>query len=337
MPQKATATAIETQSIGDLNRYLNSDKVKGHFRSMIPKTFSKYLTPERITKIVINAASRTPQLLVPEARTTLIRSIADLVAHGLEPGGPLGQAYLVPRKNKGSWEVIPVIGYRGYLALLRRSGMYRSVAANIVYANDEFSINLADEECPSHVPYLHGDRGANVGAYCVAQFKDGGIHKDFMNLGQLEKVRDVSPAARNGPWVSHFDEMCRKTVIRRASKYWPLSVDEADAISIDGDSRIIDQVFDDVPPQAQSKTDSVLAEIVTNQKISEGDRQEALQPKSNGAPKVHEIVGALNSAATIEQLARVDAMADQLPEGPSRDGILTRLDEKRMQLSESAK
>lgn len=56
-----------------------------------------------------------------------------------------------------------------------------------------------------------------------------------MSLGEIEKVRKVSRAATNGPWVEWWEEMARKTVLRRLSKRLPMSTDVDDLIRRDDD------------------------------------------------------------------------------------------------------
>ena len=47
-----------------------------------------------------------------------------------------------------------------------------------------------------------------------------------MSLDDIVKIQNSSKA-KNGPWRTHWNEMARKTVVKRASKYWP-TVDRLD-------------------------------------------------------------------------------------------------------------
>jgi recombination protein RecT len=211
-----------------------------HFEQALPQTVRKYLTPERMTKITLSALSRNPTLLTCSPESVL-RSVMDAASLGLEPAGPLGHAYLVPFKNKktGRMEAQLIVGYRGYIALARRSGEIESVSANVVYARDEFEINIA-EAVVEHKPYMpevdsdeDGDRGVPRGVYCLAKFVGGGRHVEFMTMADVDKIRRRSRASDSGPWVTDYEEMARKTVVRRASKYWPLSTEFAQAMEIE--------------------------------------------------------------------------------------------------------
>jgi recombination protein RecT len=234
------------------------------FRRALPSTVAKFLTPERITKMTLAAISRSPQLLLC-TRESILRSVMDAVSLGLEPAGPLGHAYLVPfnknvKDERGNWQKIKeaqlIIGYRGFIALARRSGEIQSVNANVIYSRDRYRVNLA-ESTVEHEPYMPEmptaeeaeakeidavdlmHRGAPVAVYSVAQFVGGGRHVDFMTIGDVERIRSRSKSGDDGPWQTDYDEMARKTVIRRAAKYWPLSTELASALEIDSQDDVV--------------------------------------------------------------------------------------------------
>jgi recombination protein RecT len=225
------------------------------FKSALPSTVAKYLTPERITKVTLSALSRSPVLLQCTPQS-ILRSVMDAVSLGLEPAGPLGHAYLVPFKNNktGTWEAQLIIGYRGFIALARRSGEIQSVTANVIYSRDRYRVNLAegriehepyipvmpdpdDEDAPDPMDLMY--RGTPIAVYSVAHFVGGGQHTDFMTVGDVERIRTRSRAGDSGPWKTDWEEMARKTVVRRAAKYWPLSTEMAQAFEVDDADDIV--------------------------------------------------------------------------------------------------
>lgn len=210
-------------------------KAQAHFKLALPSTVARYLTPERMTKITLAALSRTPLLLqcTPES---VLRSVMDAAALGLEPsGGVLGHAYLVPYRNNktGRYEAQLIVGYRGLIDLARRSGQIASVEAHVVYEADEFEIEFGRDPRLMHKPSFAPERGGIIAAYVVAQLKDGAKHCEFMTIAEIEEVRSRSRARDNGPWRTDYAEMCRKTVVRRAAKYWPLSAELSSALDIE--------------------------------------------------------------------------------------------------------
>ena len=75
--------------------------------------------------------------------------------------------------------------------LARRSGHIQSIYAHAVHENDEFEYELGLHPKLEHKP-SHGDRGAFIGAYAVAHFKDGGYQMEFMPKSEIEKRRKRS-------------------------------------------------------------------------------------------------------------------------------------------------
>jgi recombination protein RecT len=168
----------------------------------------------------------------PQSLLACVMTCAQL---GLEPDQFLGQAYLVPFKdNKSGTTICTLIpGYRGYIALARRSGEMQTVSAQVVYERDEFNLAYGINDTLEHRPNLSGDRGKPIGAYCVFKYKDGGYSFDFLPVTDIDKVRSRSRASNDGPWVTDWDEMAKKTVIKRHSKLAPLSVEFQRAVALE--------------------------------------------------------------------------------------------------------
>jgi len=253
----------------------------------LPETIKKYLTPERVVKVALLAIRKSP-LLAQCSKESILQCVMDSASLGLDVGGMLGHAYMVPFKNnkKGIYESQLVIGYKGFINLARRSGEVLSVKSEVVYDKDEFDVDLASGDLPKHKPFLRGDRGKPYLVYCVARFWDGGNHTEVMTLADCDKIRQRSRAKDTGPWANKEDylEMCKKTVTRRAAKYWPLATDTANDISqaVEVDQRaevspdaedVISAAYSvvseaEAPP---SRTDEVLAQITQQDNPQTGE------------------------------------------------------------------
>lgn len=231
-------------------------------KKQIEAALPKHLTSDRMLRIVMTEIRKNPDLKNCTS-ASLIGSVIQCSQLGLEPGSSLGHAFLVSYKNnkKNITECQFIIGYRGMIDLARRSGEVVSIAARSVYGNDKFEYCYGIDEKCIHLPSM-GDRGEFIGAYVVVKFKDGGHQFDFMSKAEIEKIRDKTPGYKywlssgkkgNIPiWESHFEEMSKKTVIRRLFKYLPISIELQRAINLDEDaergaqdnSHIIDGEFE---------------------------------------------------------------------------------------------
>jgi len=210
----------------------------------IKSVIANGITPEKMARVVVNELSGNKKLrdIASKNQTSLIRSVIQSSQLGLEIGGHLGHSYLVPYGD----EVTLIVGYRGLLALARRSGQISSICAEVVYEKDEFDLSLGLNPSVCHKPFLKGDRGQKILAYMVAKFKDGGSHFEWMTIDEVYKIRDNSKAYSyakskgifDTPWISNEDEMIRKTVLRRGWKYLPMSIEMQNAFTIDTASEI---------------------------------------------------------------------------------------------------
>ena len=219
----------------------------------------KHVSPERMLRLALTAVRSVPQLM--ECTTeSLMGAVMQCAQLGLEPNTPLGHAYMIPFRNRKAnrTDVQVIVGYKGLIDLARRSGQIISLAAHAVYERDEFDFAYGLDERLHHVP-ARGDRGEIVAFYAVAKLRDGGHQFEVMWREDVDRIRDSSQGAwtyRNGqrvpkessPWWTHYEEMGRKTVIRRLAKYLPLSIEMATAVAMDemvdaGRDQHLDQVL----------------------------------------------------------------------------------------------
>ena len=201
-------------------------------RAAIAQAMPRHMNAERLMRVAQTAVTTTPALLecyIP----TLLGGIIQCSQMGLEPNTVLGHAYLVPFFNskKGRKDVQVIIGYKGLIDLARRSGQIISIAAHAVRENDDFEYEYGLNEKLRHVP-AEGERGDIQYFYAVAHMKDGGHAFEVLTRAQVESIRDGGN--KNPVWREYFEEMGRKTAIRRLAKYLPLSVEFATSVAQDG-------------------------------------------------------------------------------------------------------
>ncbi|AUR85293.1 RecT family protein [Vibrio phage 1.071.A._10N.286.46.A12] len=148
-------------------------------------------------------------------------AIINVAAIGITLNPASKLAYLVPRDGG----VCLDISYMGLLHIAQQAGSILWGQCKLVHANDTYESNGLDK-APTHKYQAFGERGAIVGGYCTVKTPDGDYLTEEMNLADIKKVAATSKA-KKGPWQTFWEEMARKTIVKRASKYWP-KVDRLD-------------------------------------------------------------------------------------------------------------
>ena len=151
---------------------------------------------------------------------------------GLEPNTPLGQAYILPYQNKGVLEAQFQLGYKGLIDLAYRSGEVEVVQAHIVFENDEFTCEYGLEPKLTHIP-ASTNRGIPVKVYAMFKTKSGGYGFEVMSMDDVRehaKKYSKSFGSNYSPWSTNFEEMAKKTVLKKCLKYAPLKSDFVKAV-----------------------------------------------------------------------------------------------------------
>jgi recombination protein RecT len=145
-----------------------------------------------------------------------------------------GRSYLIPYKR----EATLIIDYRQKVDIARRSGLVRAVYADVVCEFDEFDLHIdstAEVVHFSHRPALLRrksgrlqpvERGSVVMAYGVAAYTDGDMPQfAAMTRKDLDAIKGrMTGNMRNperSPWITHEEEMQKKSVLRRLCKLLP--------------------------------------------------------------------------------------------------------------------
>ena len=223
----------------------------------IAKALPSVITPERFTRIVLSAISVNPQLgqCTPASFLGAMMTSAQL---GLEVNTPLGQAYVIPYRNKGTLEAQFQLGYKGLIDLAYRSGEVEVIQAHVVYENDEFECEYGLDPKLTHKP-ADSDRGEPIKVYAVFKTKSGGYGFEVMSMDDVRKHAEKYSKAYNNsfsPWKTNFEEMAKKTVLKRVLKYAPLKSEFVRAAVQDEVIKtIISDDMYDVPNETFIETD----------------------------------------------------------------------------------
>ena len=187
----------------------------------IESLLAKSVDKQRFLRVCLNAYAMGDKM-TSVTPTSVLAACLEAASLSLMPDGVLGEAYLVPFKDK--CQLIP--GYRGLMQLARRTGEISTIEARVVYENDDFDYQLGLESRCNHKP-APGDRGKVTYVYCIIRLRDGGVQWEVMTKADVDKVRNRSRAGKSGPWVTDYEAMALKTVIKRTLKLCPMSTEDS--------------------------------------------------------------------------------------------------------------
>lgn len=209
-----------------IRQHLMSDGLKAQIAAALPK----HMSADRMARVALTTINKTPKLAqcTQESFFSALMTCSQL---GLEPDGRL--AHLIPYGNQCQL----IIDYKGLVDLAYRSKEVLSIHADVIYEGDEFEYDLG--QVKRHTPYAWRkdkpeEKGKLLGAYCIVKMQGAEKH-EVMSVDEIEAIKKRSKSGGSGPWVTDFNEMAKKTVFKRASKWIPLSPEVRDAAAAEDD------------------------------------------------------------------------------------------------------
>ena len=198
------------------------------FKNQLATALPKHLTADRMARIALTEVRKNPALLKTQPES-FMGSVMQAAQLGIEIGSALGQAYLVPYGDQCTF----ILGYRGMIDLARRSGQVLSLNAYVVREGDDFSYQLGLHPDIHHIPSPEANRIKQpiTFVYAVANLQGGGYQFEVMSRADVEAVK--AKAKSKKIWDNYFEEMAKKTVIRRLFKYLPVSIEAIQATTLD--------------------------------------------------------------------------------------------------------
>lgn len=204
-------------------------KMQPEFQAALPPQ----IPVEKFIRTTLTAVQMNPELLGADRRS-LLGACMKAAQDGLLLDGREAAPVIFRTKEGPKVQYMPMVG--GILKKIRNSGELASISAHVVYDRDHFEYELGDNENIVHKPFLGEDRGRPIAVYAVAKTKDGAIYREVMSVADVDKVRQASRAKDAGPWVQWWDEMAKKTVIRRMAKRLPSSADVDQILQSDNEA-----------------------------------------------------------------------------------------------------
>lgn len=215
---------------------------------------------------------------------SVLQAVLTAARFGLVPDGR--EAVITAEFGRATF--IPT--YRGYIALMHRSGQVASVRVGMVHENDEYAV---EPSAPSPLDFTHRhdpalseeQRGAPLFAYAFAWFTNGSRSQVVtVNREQAEEIRNEHSRAyqeaevsgrRDSFWHTDFDAMWWKTAARQLEKVVPVSAEVRALVEVDRageDGRV--QVLHAPDPEAAA----LQAEADRAGEAAEGSQETAPPP-----------------------------------------------------------
>lgn len=225
---KAPAKITKGMSIADLIKTSEPE---------IRKALPSVISTERFTRMALSALNNNPQLMEC-SQMSFLAALMNAAQLGLEPNTPLGQAYLIPYKNKGKLECQFQLGFKGMIDLIYRNENVQTIQAHCVRENDVFAYSFGLNPKLEHVPSVDesGNCGEVTHVYALYKLSNGGFGFEVMSKGDIDRHAEKYSKSFDSsfsPWKTDYDSMAKKTVIKKLLKYAPLKTDVIRAVNTD--------------------------------------------------------------------------------------------------------
>lgn len=239
------------------------------------------MSAERFTRIVYTQVRHNPKLAecTPESLAGAILTCAQL---GLEPGGPTGEAWILPYWNNADgakrYEASFQLGYKGMASLFWRHPLAMYLDAQTVYENDEFDYDYGLEPYLKHKP-ARSERGKETGLwYAVARLTNGGYRFIVLNQLDVERHRQKSKSPNSPAWRNDYNAMAKKCCVKEMFALLPKSAEAGRALAQD------EQVRTSLDPET---IDAEPDDVIPGRVLEEPDAAPASAPEPRPADPLH--------------------------------------------------
>lgn len=255
----------------------------------ITSVLPKHLDAKRMMRVTYTVIKTNPKLALC-SDISLVNAIIEASMLGLEVGGPLSLAHLLPYGSEAKL----IVDYKGFIDLAYRSGRVDFITYHPVYELDEFSFRYGLDPDLVHVPTEAEDPGALVYAYAIVKYPSGKTDFEVVNRRIAMEAKKRSPAknSSDSPWNKKEDEwtMWCKTAVRRLMKRVPKSPELQRAVSIDekaeaGVAQNLDHIIEADFTVPQNEESSLEDEIKGSKSKSKAPKQKEKYSESIDCPK----------------------------------------------------
>jgi recombination protein RecT len=233
--QNSTATALQSPEDQYKNHPATSliKRYESIVVDLLPENeFGRRMSFKRFNGLIVSTVRDTPQLMkcfnTQVGASSLVSSTLKMATLGFEPGGHLGQCWILPFKNHGVDCAQLMIGWQGYKDLCYRSGMVSLVDGHIVYERDDFEYSFGTglNQFLRHTQYDEGDPGEAKAWWVKAIMSDSGreifqvLHRWHVDT----RHKAYSKTQGRGPWQTFYNDMALKSCFLEIRKMLPRSV-----------------------------------------------------------------------------------------------------------------
>ena len=193
----------------------------------IAEALARRVPEDLFLSVIINNVRKNPALAECDP-TSFFAALVECASLGLIPHR--NQCSIIPFKRKATF----CLGYRGVIDLALRSEKVRAIEAEVVREGEHFKYMRGLSPILEHIPGEDFSGGKNMThAYAIATLADGAKQFVVMARAEIDAIKHRSPAGGVGPWQTDYEEMAKKTVIKRLGKLIPQSEDLSRAMEVD--------------------------------------------------------------------------------------------------------
>lgn len=211
---------MSNNNLPALKSALNAPSVRQKFEEMLGKRASQFMTS--ITSVVTNNA-----LLQKADVNSIIMGSAMSASMDLPLNQNLGYAALVPFNSKEGCFAQLQIMVKGWTELFMRSGQCQSIICETVYEGQLVKKNKFTGEYVFDEDAKTSDK--IIGFMAYFRLTNGFEKYEYMTIDEIKAhAQKFSQTYRRGSgiWKDHFEEMAKKTVLKRLITKWaPKSIE----------------------------------------------------------------------------------------------------------------
>ncbi len=230
-------------------------------QNALPKDFNR----ERFVQNAIAVMNEKPEL------AKINRA---MVIQGLCKGAYLGldfmskECYLIPYGNKVEFQT----DYKGECKFAKRYSIrpVLDIFAKVVREGDSFTEGVFNNTPVINFEPLPFNTKPIIGAFAMVKYKDGGIEYETMSMEDIQSVRtNYSKASNSKAWKCSFDEMAKKTVLRRLCKHIETDFESVEARQAWDEGAGMEFTSTAIPKEEASVVDVFATEIVEDTQLEE--------------------------------------------------------------------